>query len=378
MPARWPLFILASLAVNAAACGGEPAPLFPPFRTDEPLTAHFSGRKAADYFDQAAVAWVRMRRCAACHTIVPYLMSRTLLSREKEPDTQVRRFVEEVVLGKKEAEPQLPKDAISAVVVQVAGALAINDRLTTGKLQPISRQALDRMWTFQRTDGSWEWPYRDAPPIKLDEHYGVTFAALAAGVAPDGYAETVAARKGLEGIARFLKGRPPTSLHEKGMLIWLAKYLPRLVKRDDVVTWSREILRSQRPDGGWSLADLVDNTAAVPVPLKDKALLERSNGHGKDYRLYVSRGKAYKATLASDGYATGFAVFVCRQGGIAASDVRLQRGGQWLCKNQRATGRWFTPSIGPPHSLHYISHAGTAYALMALDACGMLPGDRRP
>lgn len=363
-----PICLLGSDEKKAAP--DEPAP--PALSAAEPLADQFSPRKAADYLDQAAVHWVRTRRCAACHTVPPYLMARPLLSKVKAEDPEIRRFVEDVVREKREAEPQLPKDAISSMVVQVAAALALNDRATSGKLQPITRQALDRMWTFQRADGSWQWPYRDSPPIKLDEHYGVAFAAIAVCAAPDRYAETAAAQKGLQGVAKFLKSHPPKSLHEKGTLIWLGKYLPETSAVQDRSLWLRALLDKQRPDGGWSLADLVDNTAESPPPMKEKALLEVGNGFGKEYLLYVSGGNAHKATLASDGYATGFAVFVARQAGTPATDQRLQRGVQWLLKNQRASGRWFTTSIGPPHTKHYISHAGTAYAIMALDACGMI------
>ena len=40
----------------------------------------------------------------------------------------------------------------------------------------------------------------------------------------------------------------------------------------------------------------------------------------------------------------------------------------WLEKNQRASGRWFTRSLNTD-SYHFITHAGTAYAVMALHAC---------
>ena len=46
------------------------------------------------------------------------------------------------------------------------------------------------MWTLQRPDGGWQWPFRDTPPLKSDEHFGVTLAALGVGVAPENYAGT--------------------------------------------------------------------------------------------------------------------------------------------------------------------------------------------
>ena len=76
--------------------------------------------------------------------------------------------------------------------------------------------------------------------------------------------------------------------------------------------------------------------------------------------------------LASDGYATGFAIYVARQAGVPADDKRLQRGIAWLRAQQRVSGRWFTPSLGF-HRQHLIANAGTAYAVLALAACGEIP-----
>src|SRR5205085_1867227 len=142
---------------------------------------------------------------------------------------EVRQFFETIVEKRLEGEPALPKDAISAVVIEVAAALAFHDRATSGKLHPRTRQELDRMWTLQRADGGWEWPFRDTPPLKSDEHFGVTLAALAATVVPENYASTQVARKGLAGIRKFLKANPATSLHQKAMLLWTGVHLEDLL-----------------------------------------------------------------------------------------------------------------------------------------------------
>ena len=58
-----------------------------------------------------------------------------------------------------------------------------------------------------------------------------------------------------------------------------------------------------------------------------------------------------------------------RQAGVAASEEPIRRGVAWLKANQRASGRWFTRSLNSD-GRHYISNAGTAYAILALKACG--------
>src|SRR5215471_12959531 len=181
-----------------------PAPLV----EDEPLARSFSLESAARSLDVAALHWQKTRKCAACHTLPPYLMARPSLAAVAPEPPEVRRFFETIVEQRLEGEPNLPRDAVSAIVIEVSVALAFHDRATTGKLHSRTRQELDRMWTLQRPDGSWEWPYRDTPPLKVEEHYGVTLAALATGLAPENYSRTQAARKGLAGIRKFLKAHP--------------------------------------------------------------------------------------------------------------------------------------------------------------------------
>jgi squalene-hopene/tetraprenyl-beta-curcumene cyclase len=60
-------------------------------------------------------------------------------------------------------------------------------------------------------------------------------------------------------------------------------------------------------------------------------------------------------------------VFVLRQSGVPATDDAVRRGAAWLRANQRVSGRWFTASLNTDRA-HYISHAGTAFAVLALDA----------
>jgi squalene-hopene/tetraprenyl-beta-curcumene cyclase len=107
--------------------------------------------------------------------------------------------------------------------------------------------------------------------------------------------------------------------------------------------------------------------------LSEQALkLKAEPGYGKEFLIYVGPEKVYKSSLASDGYATGFAIYVARQAGLPASDARLQRGITWLKTHQRESGRWFTPSQAW-HSQHLIANAGSAYALLALAACQDAP-----
>ena len=85
-----------------------------------------------------------------------------------------------------------------------------------------------------------------------------------------------------------------------------------------------------------------------------------------DWKGYDGRENDKKAP--SDGYATGFTIFALRQAGVPVADEGIQKGLAWLKKNQRDSGRWFTRSLNTDKA-HYITNAGTSFAVLALKAC---------
>ena len=60
---------------------------------------------------------------------------------------------------------------------------------------------------------------------------------------------------------------------------------------------------------------------------------------------------------------------VLRGAGVPVNEPPIARGVAWLKSHQRESGRWFTRSLNKDNE-HFISHAGSAYAVMALVACG--------
>ncbi len=341
---------------------------------DEPHTKLFSPALAARSLDTAALDWQKTHACTACHTMLPYLMARPALAAISPQSIEVRQFFEDIVVGKREAMPSYScKDVDGAVAIGIAAALAFNDKMTTGELHPLTRQALDQMWKLQRPNGDWEWPFRDSPPLKLNEHYGVTLAAIAVGMAPGDYARTPVAKAGMQGIRRYLAKNKPAALHQKAMTLWAAAYDDQLLSREDQDDILSKLLAVQRPDGGWSLANLVDNVDDPAVKDSDRtAQMKLEPGYGTEFLAYIGRDGAYKSSLASDGYATGFVIYIARQAGLPATDARLQRGIAWLKSNQRESGRWFTPSQAW-HKQHLLSNIGTAFDVLALHACGEVP-----
>jgi hypothetical protein len=117
----------------------------------------------------------------------------------------------------------------------------------------------------------------------------------------------------------------------------------------------KTILERQRSDGGWAFAAFEAHQIRADNP-----------------------------TYPSDGYATGFAVFVLRQAGLPAARPEIARGVAWLKKNQRESGRWFTAAPSGPteggvgsRDLYAQNHA-TAFSLLALHSCNALDRPLRP
>jgi squalene-hopene/tetraprenyl-beta-curcumene cyclase len=231
-----------------------------------------------------------------------------------------------------------------AEVVMTALVLAANDAQTSGKLHPFTRQALDRTWTVQRENGGFEWIKCDWPPMESDDEFGAAMAALAVSVAPENYADTPAAQAGIEKLRAYLATTPPPMLHHRAMWLWADTYRPGWLTAAERQKTLDDLLALQHEDGGWSIAALGD--------------WKREDGSPQDF-------------ATSDGYATGLVVYLSRRAGVAADDPRLVLGVDWLKANQRESGRWFTRSLYTDN-LHYISHAGTNMAVMALAACDQL------
>jgi squalene-hopene/tetraprenyl-beta-curcumene cyclase len=263
------------------------------------------------------------------------------------PDSgEVRQFYEDY--RRLRWQSKGPTEAQGFWPVVIGTGLVLNDLQTTGRLSDVAREVLDLLWTVQREDGGWRWPHCDYAPLEIDDHYGATLAAVTVGLAPDGYAQTPQARAGIEKLRTYLKNNPPKSLHHRAMVAWASIRVSQIAsqaERDQTLT---DLLALQLDDGGWSTASLLTDWKT------------RSDGQPLE-------------TKTSDGYATGFVIVVARELGVPANDTHLARGIDWLVTNQRESGKWFTRS--PVRDCgNRISNAGSAFAVLALQACGKLPG----
>jgi squalene-hopene/tetraprenyl-beta-curcumene cyclase len=346
------------LALPPAAVAGEPpSGGKPPARPavsspKEPLASALSLPRSAELLDAVTLAWLKERKCVSCHTGFPYLLAREALGDPKAPALlEVRKYLEDRVAlwdkggkgaGYLKGTGSLKVSEGVTEVVAVAATLALHDARSTGKIHPRTRQALGRMWELQRADGTWEWNKTGLAPLEHDDYYGAVYAALGVGYAPEGYAESEGAKEGLSRLKGYLRKNPPPDLHHKAWLLWASAKLDGLMTPAQREEATKALLALQRKDGGWSLPSLGG--------------WKRQNGRPND------------KDAPSDGYATGLVLYVLRQAGVPATEEPVRRGVRWLKANQRASGRWFTRSVNADRS-HFISHAGTAFAVMALTAC---------
>ena len=351
----------------APAAARQPRPLDPkllnltsagPNRADEPFAATASLDKTRSFLDEMAVNWTREKKCGTCHTNIPYLIGRAALGPHTPAADEVRSFFagraarwdamgNELIRGPVETSKGWGLVTWFAHEVIVTGTmLAMDDAGTTGTLAPITREVLDRMWTLQRQDGGWYWLMAHSQPFETSEYYGTALAAVAAGVAPDGYAKTPAAQAGLKKLSGYLRVKNHSDrpyLHDRVYVLWAASRLPDLITAEEREAIVTQLLARQRPDGGWSLPSL-------------------GNWQREDGTLNDRDG------APSDGYGTGLVTYVLRQTGRSVDDPVIARAVQWLRSNQRVSGRWFTRSINKD-SYHFLTHTGTVYAAMALKAC---------
>ena len=337
-----------SLLVTAILIGpimAQEPPKPGPIRGDEPVAKAFSAELAGQALDSASLHWTKQRKCGTCHTNYPYLLARPALGGQPGASfAEVNTFFEQRVKnwdrGQKGDAPLWDTE-----VVATAATLAMADS-RQGKLRAETRQALDLMWTLQKPDGAWDWLKCGWPPVEHDDYFGAVYAMIGVSQAPEGYAQSPKARAGLEKLSAYLKKNPPAELHHRAMLLWAATRLDGLMSADEKAATLTRLREAQRPDGGWNLASLGRTWT------------------GND-------GRKPDLASPSDAYATGLVVLVLREAGVPVADAAVVKGADWLLANQRQSGRWFTQSLNNDRH-HYIANAGSAYAVLALEAAGKL------
>lgn len=344
-------FILA-LVASVACAQSDPYKLTPPSGTtqdtaDEPFIAALSLDAAAGYLDRRA--HLVERDCYACHSTFTYMPARSAID-PLAPEVMRSRVLLERFMAMLLDPAQAPKvktHHVKRVRILAAVELARHDAITTGRLAPLTRQSLDSMWKLQKPDGGIDWLRVKEAPQAIDDWWPVAMMALGAAAAPDDYAQTEPAKTAIEKLRGWFRANPPQTLHERALTLIAHSGVGGIVTDDTLRQHLDAIFSAQHADGGWSIAEL------APWERPDKKPLD---------------------PMRTDGYATGLLTYTLARSGLARDDARLRKGIEWIKRNQRETGGWFTPS--PFKRDKISSNTGTSFAVQALAACGEIATPR--
>jgi len=324
-----------------------------PYAREDALADTFSLERAVSFLDRVALTWGETYGCVTCHTNGLYLAAPPEIFAERRAfeiaHDQAARYVRSWrandVPGNDAPAPDVPD------VVGTSAFLAINEAQSGEKeLSDITVEALDRAWSLQDEGGHWTGFVSNWPPF-YDRHWPVTLMAIATGMAPGDYPSTDAAVQGMRRIRAHIAANPPEFAHNRGMLLWAGSVNEGLISDADRQLWIDELLGLQRDDGGWA-------TGQLGV-----------------WRMREGLESDPPVTVESDGYGTGFVIYVLRQAGVPASHAAIQRGVGWLKTHQRAGGYWWTQSIRNSFTTsNFLTHAGTAFAVKALAATAVETG----
>lgn len=330
----------------------------PQANSDEPLRAAVSVDHAVKYLEQGALAWSGARKCVSCHTNGTYLtLMPSLTPYLGKPNAEVREFAVTALkqLGGMDR-TDLKKSTRPAQVIYIAAGLAEWDAHVTKTLSDETKQALALMFEIQLDTGTWGtldcWP-----PYESDAFHEATVAAMAVAAAPgwlDGLGDE-SLKTGVAKLKKYLQTETPPQDYGRVLLLWASTRMPDLLTAEKKQELIDLLWKKQQADGGWSI-----RTFGQPEQW------------GKGNRAAKLREEPEFASPPSDGHQTGLAIIVLREAGVPANDPRIQKGVQWLLKNQRESGRWWTRSLNTD-SWHFITYSGTMFPIRALSLCDALP-----
>ena len=333
--------------------------------------ATWSPTAAAQYLDQRATwweSWQNSKRdhdtvCVSCHTILPYVLSRTKLGASLDnkempvAQQQALQYVRKRVSLWSEVQPYYSdaksgpgksRESRSTESVLNALVLAGNPGDPT-----LTRKAFDAAWALQLKTGdhagAWDWQvFHLAPWEAGDSQYqGATFMALALAWAPPEYRHDAAIKSNVKLLRSYLQREYASqTLLNKMVLLWASDQVLSRAQKHQLVA---DILQKQRPDGGWNLASL--------------GKWERSDHTDQDSE--------------SDGYATALATLALQR--VHHAQAASQKGRGWLEAHQnKEDGSWRTYSLNKKRDPKsdvgkFMTDAATGYAVLALTS----PGSRR-
>ena len=234
---------------------------------------------AAAYLDKRADWWSGWETaaresgtfCLSCHTTAPYGLARPMLrpAGHASEATQYERAVLESATTRVTHWAEIgpfytderhgpPKTSQSRGTEAILNALILAQHdARRGVLSDRTLQAFDNLWALQQTEGAaagaWPWLHFNLAPWESDEgpYHGAALAAVAVGLAPDGYGARSEIQDNVARLGDYLRqqldSQPPFN---RAMALWASGALPDLLADAQRQVIVDEIVGLQREDGG--------------------------------------------------------------------------------------------------------------------------------
>lgn len=335
---------------------------------DEPRVKEFNQQTvqaALNYLEGGALVWVREKGCVNCHTTGPYMSERTGLTDLLGPPSEevYKNFISDIPsdIGRVKTVQRgtLSYKPRSYYAVWRSMGLAEWDRHVGRELTDATKRSLKDMFERQAENGAFvSYGEVEIPHITTD--FELTLQAARAVSSAPGWLENLEDSTLLNKVARmkdWLRTAEPKNDFDRVLRLQLRHYFPDLVSDEQMQLALELLTEKQHRDGGWSVRDM--------------SKLENWHYEISDYVTDLVQNLPDASAPESDPYMTALAIVLLRQTGVESSDERIQRGINWLKKEQRVSGRWWMHSLYRGN-YHYITYIATCQALKALALCDEL------
>ena len=319
-----------------------------------PAFCDWNPQLAANYLDGRQKEWFAWPRantavgvCVSCHTGLPYMLARPALRtvlKEAGPSPYEIGLLEAV-------KKRIPTFGTTPAEPVLTALLLAEQDARSGLLSKETEQAFDSLWSLQITSGpfqgAWSWNNTGRDPFSAPygQFFGAALAALAIGVAPDGYQSRPQIQKNLDALKRYLTDQQNKQpLHNRLVLVWASTLLKGVLGDADRKTIVTELISQQQLDGGWTLESLGPWSQHPDAP--------RFEG--------------------SNPYATGLAAFVLETTGLTAANPNVERALGWLRSHQDPkSGFWDAQSMNTRYQAgsmpsQFMRDVATGFAVLAL------------
>ncbi len=337
MTARAPALLLLSAALGCAA--------------------DWSPQLAAQYLDGRQKQWFAWPRaasadgpCVSCHTGLPYLLARPAL-RHRLGETQPTVYEKGLLDRLRTKAGAKPAGTLQGVEVIFTAMFLAQEETHQAALSETAAQAFDQLWSMQFQEGSskgssrWYDASLDPWEMPASSYYGTALAAVAVGTTPAEYRNQPKVQEHVAALTEYLRSHQQNQpVHNRLALLWASSKLPGLLSGSERQSLIDEILKSQQPDGGWTIASLGPWTAHSSAP----------------------------PSPGSNSYASGYVAYVLQQAGLPPANPAIARVLTWLKAHQdRDSGAWPAASMNkvyPPDSMEsqFMQDAATGFASLAL------------